>query len=212
MKSDSSRPEDRTDTSVDCRADHRIILEWIAPGSTVLDLGCGEGELLALLVKEKGVRAQGIEINEQAIYRCVARGLSVFHDDIDRGLSEYADKSFDYVILNQTLQQVRKLDDVLREAMRVGREVIVGFPNFAHYLARMHMFFLGKAPITPSLPYEWHDTPNLHFLSISDFDEYCRKRNIPIRKSAYFGKRGTAPFLPNLFALIGLFLISNEGD
>jgi methionine biosynthesis protein MetW len=135
--------------------------------------------------------------------------LSVFHDDIDHGLSEYADRSFDYVILNQTLQQVRKLDDALVEAMRVGREVIVGFPNFAHYLARIQIFFRGKTPVTPSLPYEWHDTPNLHFLSISDFVEYCSKRNIKIKKSAFISEKRTIRIFPNVFAQAGIFLISS---
>jgi len=205
MKSNSSQSDSRADT----RSDYRVILEWIASGSSVLDLGCGEGELLALLVKEKGVRAQGIEINEQAIYKCVARGLSVFHDDIDHGLSEYADRSFDYIILNQTLQQVRKPDEALREALRVGHEVIVGFPNFAHYLARVQIFFRGKTPVTPSLPYEWHDTPNLHFLSISDFVEYCRKRKINIGKSAFISDKREMRIFPNVFAETGIFLISN---
>ena len=163
-------------------------MKWIRQGSSVLDLGCGDGELLALLVREKNVKAQGIEIDEQAIYQCVAKGLSVFHEDIDNGLSEYGDQSFDYVILNQSFQQVKKPDIVLKEALRVGREVIVGFPNFAHYRARLQIFFKGKTPVTPSLPYEWHDTPNLHFLSISDFIEYCHKRNIKIEKEAFIGK------------------------
>jgi methionine biosynthesis protein MetW len=189
--------------------EYRAIIEWILQGSSVLDLGCGNGELLSLLVREKSVRGQGIEINEQAIYQCVAKGLSVFHEDIDNGLSDYADQSFDYVILNQSFQQVKNPDIVLKEALRVGREAIIGFPNFAHYLARLRMFFRGKAPITPSLPYEWHDTPNLHFLSISDFIEYCHKRNIKIRKSFFIGKNRRAVIFPNLFALIGIFLISN---
>jgi len=190
------------------RLDYRVILEWIETGSSVLDLGCGDGDLLSWLVKEKDLRAQGIEINEQAICRCVARGLSVFHDDIDHGLSEYGDMSFDCVILNQTLQQVRKLDEALQEALRVGREVIVGFPNFAHYFARIQIFFRGKTPVTPSLPYEWHDTPNLHFLSISDFVGYCRKRNIEIKKSAFISEKRTITIFPNVFAQAGLFLIS----
>ena len=159
---------------------YKAILKWIHEGSSVLDLGCGDGELLALLVHEKGVKAQGIEIDEQAIYQCVAKGLSVFHEDIDHGLSGYEDKTFDYVILNQSLQQVKKPDAVVKEALRVGRKVIIGFPNFAHYQARLQIFFKGKTPVTPSLPYEWHDTPNLHFLSISDFIEYCHRRNIEI--------------------------------
>ena len=189
--------------------EHRAILEWVRRGSSVLDLGCGDGELLALLVRERNVKAQGIEIDEQAIYHCVVKGLSVFHEDIDNGLSDYADHSFDYVILNQSFQQVRKLDIVLKEALRVGEKVIVGFPNFAHYQARLQIFFKGKTPVTPSLPYQWHDTPNLHFLSISDFVEYSHQRNIKIKKSFFVGKNRRVRILPNLFALIGIFLVSN---
>jgi methionine biosynthesis protein MetW len=185
------------------------ILNWIRQGSTVLDLGCGGGELLDLLVRERSVRAQGIEIDEQAIYQCVARGLSVFHEDIDNGLSEYADKAFDYVILNQSLQQVKKPNLVVKEALRVGREVIIGFPNFAHYSARLQIFFNGKTPVTASLPYEWHDTPNLHFLTISDFVEYCHMRNIKINKSFFIGKNRRVVLFPNLVALTGIFLITN---
>ncbi len=189
--------------------EYRVIVEWIEEGSSVLDLGCGEGELLELLVREKRVQAQGIEIREQAIYRCVARGLSVFHEDIDEGLAGYGDKTFDYVILNQSLQQVKKPDIVVKEALRVGSQVIIGFPNFAHYSARWQIFFRGKTPITPSLPYEWHDTPNLHFLSVSDFIEYCGRRGIKIVHSVFIGKRRTIKLFPNLFALAGIFLISN---
>ena len=190
--------------------DHKAILEWIHEGASVLDLGCGDGELLDLLVKERHVKAQGIEIDEQAIYQCVAKGLSVFHEDIDNGLSDYADQSFDYVILNQSFQQVKKPDIVLREALRVGREVIVGFPNFAHYQARVQIFFRGRTPVTPSLPYEWHDTPNLHFLSILDFIGYCHQRNIKIERAAFAGKKRRIRILPNLFGLTGIFLISNR--
>jgi len=188
--------------------EYRAILKWIRQGSSVLDLGCGDGGLLDLLVRERGVRAQGIEIDEQAIYQCVAKGLSVFHEDIDHGLSDYGDQSFDYVILHQSFQQVKNPDSVLREALRVGRKVIVGFPNFAHYRARLQIFFMGKTPVTTSLPYEWHDTPNLHFLSISDFISYCRKRNIRIEKAAFIGKKRRIGILPNLFGLTGIFLIS----
>jgi len=197
-------------TSDAVRLEYRAILQWIRQDSSVLDLGCGGGELLDLLVRERHVKAQGIEIDEKAIYQCVAKGLSVFHEDIDNGLSGYPDKSFDYVILNQSLQQVKEPDEVIKEALRVGRKVIIGFPNFAHYSARFQMFFRGKAPITPSLPYEWHDTPNLHFLSISDFVEYCHERGIKIRKAFFVGKNGRVVILPNLLALTGIFLIENE--
>ena len=190
--------------------EYRTILKWIRQGSSVLDLGCGNGELLALLVKERNVKAQGIEIDEQAIYKCVAKGLSVFHEDIDHGLSDYSDQSFDYVILNQSFQQVKNPDIVLAEALRVGREVIVGFPNFAHYLARFQILFKGKTPVTPSLPYAWHDTPNLHFLSISDFIEYCRGKNIIIKKSFFLKENRAIKLYPNLFSEIGIFLISSQ--
>jgi len=191
--------------------EYKAILEWVKQDASVLDLGCGNGELLALLVREKSVKAQGIEIDEQAIYECVAKGLSVFHEDIDNGLSGYPDKSFDFVILNQSLQQVKKPDVVVREALRVGRGVIIGFPNFAHYSARLQIFFKGKTPVTPSLPYEWHDTPNLHFLSISDFIEYCRLREIKVVNSVFFRKNRTMKVFPNLFALVGIFLVSATG-
>ena len=195
-------------TRTPTKIEHEVIMEWIEDGASVLDLGCGDGELLSRLIEEKHVRAQGIEISEQAIHRCVARGLSVFHEDIDSGLSAYGDKSFDYVVLNQTFQQVKKPDLVLKEALRVGKRVIVGFPNFLHYKARFQMFFGGKVPVTPSLPYEWYDTPNLHFLSIADFREYCRKNSFEIEKAVFIGKRNRVKFSPNLFAETGLFLLS----
>jgi methionine biosynthesis protein MetW len=190
------------------KIEHQVIMNWITQGASVLDLGCGDGELLARLIEEKQVRAQGIEISEPAIHQCVAQGLSVFQEDIDTGLSDYADKSFDYVILNQTFQQVKKPDFVLKEALRVGKKTIVGFPNFLYISARFQMFFGGKVPVTPSLPYEWYDTPNLHFLSIADFQEYCKKRELQIENSAFIAKNRKVRFLPNLFAEIGLFLLS----
>jgi methionine biosynthesis protein MetW len=188
------------------RIEHKIILDWVNEGSSILDLGCGDGELLALLIDIKHVHAQGVELSEDAIRHCVALGLSVFQQDIDTGLSEYGDNSFDYVILNQTLQQVRKPDFALREALRVGKQVIVGFPNFVHISARLQIL-RGKVPVTKALPYEWYDTPNLHFLGLSDFKEYCKKRDIKIEKSAATTKNGKSPFLPNLFAEKGLFLL-----
>jgi methionine biosynthesis protein MetW len=193
--------------------EYKIIASFIDPGASVLDLGCGDGELLALLRREKNVsKVQGIEIDEKAIYKCVARGLSVFHGDIDSGLAEYDDNSFDYVILNQSFQQVKRPDFVVGEALRVGRQAIVGFPNFAYIKARYQLAIRGFAPITRSLPYEWHDTPNLHFLSIADFISYCKKRDIKIKKAFYLRNNIQVRFFPNLLALSGIFLISRKTD
>ena len=194
------------------KPEHEIIASMIRQGASVLDLGCGDGDLLAFLKKEKNItQAQGIELDEQAIYKCVAKGLSVFHGDIDTGLSEYADNSFDYIILNQSFQQVKKPDRVLEEALRVGKESIVSFPNFAHISARYYLAVRGIAPITRSLPFEWYDTPNIHFLSIADFMNYCKQNKILIEKAEYLGNKGSIKIFPNLFALIGIFLITNGG-
>ena len=188
--------------------EYSVILEWIPKHSSVLDLGCGDGELMSIFIREKQVNAQGIDIDEQAIYRCVSRGLSVFQQDIDIGLSEYPDKSFNYTILNQSLQQVKKPDFVLKEALRVSERTIVSFPNFCYWKARFKMFFAGKVPVTPALPYEWYDTPNLHFLSISDFIEFCKRRGIKIENSAFIRKNKIIRIFPNLFGEIGIFLLS----
>ncbi|MGD6932755.1 MAG: methionine biosynthesis protein MetW [Candidatus Bathyarchaeia archaeon] len=192
----------------DRKLEHKLIADWIISGASVLDLGCGDGDLLSLLVTEKSVHAQGIELNDHAIQRCVAAGLNVFQQDIDTGLSEYGDKSFDYVILNQTLQQVKNPEYALKEALRVGRKVIVGFPNFVNISARSQIFFKGRVPVTNALPYEWYNTPNLHFLGIADFKAYCEKRGFKIEDSAFIRKNGKIWLFANLFADLGLFLLS----
>ena len=194
------------------RHDHRIIVDIIDNGSRVLDLGCGEGDLLALLESAKSVRAQGIELDDDAVGRCIMRGLSVFHGDIESGLMEYPDRSFDWVILNQSMQEVRKVDFVIDECLRVGGKVIVGFPNFAYITARMTVFFCGRTPITPSLPHYWYDTPNVRFLSIRDFRAFCREKGIDVVTARFLGKRRVIKYLPNIRALAAIFVLAGKRD
>jgi len=192
----------------DIRIDYRIILDVIPTGAKALDLGCGNGDLCCLLAKEKGVKVQGIELNEQSIYSCVAKGVSVFHSDIDSGLPEYPNQSFDYVILNESLQEAKKVEYVLQEAMRVGKNVIIGFPNFAYITARAQLFFKGRSPVTPSLPYRWYNSPNLHFLSIKDFEDFCRKKSLAITGKYFLGRNRRIRVLPNLFAESAIFVVT----
>jgi methionine biosynthesis protein MetW len=188
--------------------DYKVIADIIEPGSKVLDLGCGTGELMLYLAQTKNAKVQGIELDEDAIYKCVAKGLSVSHSDIDSGLSGYPDKSFDYCVLNQSLQQMKKIEYAINEALRVGKKVIIGFPNFAHFRARLMLFFKGMAPITKSLPYRWNDTPNLRFLSIKDFRWFCSQRGIKVLKEYYLTSKRILKVLPNLFAFNVIFVIT----
>jgi methionine biosynthesis protein MetW len=190
------------------KLEHRIIVDLVPRASSVLDLGCGNGDLMHLLATEKGTRAHGIEIDERAIYECVAKGLSVLHGDLDTGLVDFSDRCFDYVILDQTLQQLERPDDVLADALRVGKKVIVGFPNFAHHSARLQILLRGRSPVTPFLPYQWHDTPNLRFFSILDFTNYCREKRIAIEKAVYVSNSRVVKILPNLRADVGIFQIA----
>ena len=180
----------------------------VEPGSRVLDLGCGRGELLLLLSREKNARVQGIELDDKAVHECIRKGLNVFQSDIESGLSEYPDGSFDYVILNQSMQEVRNADFLHQEALRVGRKVIVGFPNFAYLKARLMLALGGRAPITEALPHRWYDTPNVRFLSIRDYEEFCRSKGFRILKTLPLGAGGIIAWRPNLFARNAIFVLT----
>ena len=169
------------------RIDHQFILDMVEPGSHVLDLGCGDGELLSLLMERKHCRATGIEIDEKEIYKCVERGVTVSHGDIDSGLEDYSDQRFDYVVLNESLQEVLNPEKVIMEALRVGKRVIVGIPNFCNISARIQISLFGQVPVTKGLPYKWYNTPNLRFLSIKDFRHFCADRNIVVERERAIG-------------------------
>ncbi len=188
--------------------DYRVIGNLIDSGARILDLGCGGGDLMAFLARSRSTRGQGIELNESAVYECVKKGLNVCHGDIESGLLEYPDGSFDYVILNQSLQEVRQADALLDDALRVGRRVIVGFPNFAWIGSRCRLFFQGRSPITAALPYRWYDSPNVRFLSINDFRDFCNRKGIEVLQACYLRGGKTVSCRPNLLAEVAVFLLT----
>lgn len=163
--------------------DYSFIVNLIDEHASVLDLGCGDGVLLKRLIDEKHVKGKGIEINQDKVIESIHKGLSVIQGDIDEGLADFADGEMDYVVLNQTLQSVQKPDYVIQEMLRVGKNAIVSFPNFAYWRIRAYLLFKGKMPKTENLPFEWYDTPNIHLLTVKDFFDYCEKKEIKIVKS-----------------------------
>lgn len=198
-------------TTARYRPDLQLIAQLVKDGSTVLDLGCGDGELMELLATKKHARASGVEISEEGVYRCIQRGLSVQHADLDEGLGDYPDGSFDYVILSQTLQAVRKPRLILREMLRVGRLGIVSFPNFGHWRVRWELVRTGRMPKTKHLPYEWYDTPNIHLSTVRDFEDLCDAESIRIRRAIYLANGRRIHRLVNLRAETAVFVVEAGG-
>ena len=190
------------------RSDYAIIGEIVEPRSRVLDLGCGEAELLQWLVQFKDVEARGVEISREKVQRAISRGVSVFQGDIDEGLADYPDAAFDYVILSQTLQETYHPRQVLREMLRVGRRAIVAFPNFGHWRVRLSMLLSGRAPRTRLFPYAWYDSPNIHFLTVRDFEELAAAERLAVERRYCLSGRRSITILPNLLAEVAVFLVS----
>jgi methionine biosynthesis protein MetW len=189
------------------RSDYAIIGDLVAPNTKVLDLGCGEGELLAWLAANKHVDARGVEIVGARVQRAIARGVSVYQGDIDEGLADYPDHAFDYVILSQTLQETRAPLKVLREMLRVGRHAIVAFPNFGHWTVRLAHLWTGGAPKTKLFPHEWYDSPNIHFLTVHDFEWLAATEHWTIERRIFLHGARKVSLLPNLLAEVAVFLI-----
>jgi homoserine O-acetyltransferase len=194
------------------RIDYQEIESLIEPDSTVLDIGCGDGQLLANLTADKNIKGVGIEFDQDLVVQCVKKGLPIIQRDIEHGLENYSDKSYDYVILSQTVQTIKNPEKVFRELLRIGRKVIVSFPNFAHWRCRAQLLFRGKAPVTRQLPFDWHGSPNIHSLSLKDFEEFCSKLGVKIEKRVPLHKTNLSPvrFAPNLFAEQVIYVTSRE--
>ena len=156
------------------RQDFAVIAGWIRPNARILDLGCGDGTLLRYLSEQRQTSGYGVEIENAGVLACVKSGVNVIQGDIERGLSGFADGSFDYVVLSQTLQAVKNSEYVVREMLRVGREGIVAFPNFGYWRNRWQIL-LGNMPVSDNLPYRWYDTPNIHLCTLTDFEDFCKK-------------------------------------
>lgn len=194
---------------------YSIITDTIEPHSKVLDLGCGSGDLLRMLIDKKHCTGSGIDINQNNVIESIQKGLSVVQGDIDEGLKEFSDDEYDYVILNQTLQSTEKPDYVIEEMLRAGKQVVVSFPNFGYWRVRFYLFFKGRMPKSKMLPFSWYDTPNIHLLTVEDFFDFCRERGIKIKKSVYIkrGKVSKNPFnrlLTNLLCEEAVFVIAKQ--
>jgi len=199
------------------RFDLQVIASWIDSGARVLDLGCGNGDLLYFLKQEKQVHGTGIELSEDKVARCIERGLTVLQGDFRGEVSDYPDLSFDFVILSQTLQQIMDPKDLLPELLRIGKRVIVSFPNFGHWMIRLQILFSGHAPVTDQLPYEWYDTPNIRIITIRDFKRFLRMtgvrlaREVAINTHHHDREGHIVKYLTNLRATYGIMMVERPG-
>ena len=190
------------------RSDFAAIAEWVRPHSRVLDLGCGDGTLLKYLKSKLGVTGYGVEIVDERVLSCVRNGVNVIQGDLERGLTEFGDRSFDYVILSQTLQAVKNSERIIRDMLRVGREGIVTFPNFGFWRNRIQVA-LGYMPVSDNLPYQWFDTPNVHLCTIADFERFCAERNIRIVERKVLTDGAAVRYLPNLRGALAIYHFGN---
>jgi methionine biosynthesis protein MetW len=196
------------------RVDLQIIADMIASDARVLDVGCGSGMLLDYLSRYKQVDGRGIELSTQGVNACVSNGLSVIQGDANIDLKDYPDHAFDYVVLSQTLQAMYNPRVVLEQLLRIGRRAIISFPNFAHWRVRYHVAINGCMPVSETLPYQWYESPNIHFCTIKDFTVLCQEMGITVERSMSLDNSGSAvrqidlaPFLSNLFGEQAVFLL-----
>jgi methionine biosynthesis protein MetW len=186
------------------RADLAAIAQWVAPQARVLDLGCGDGSLLRTLWQERQAPGYGVEIDDAAVLECVENDVNVLQVDLESGLSLFGDHSFDCVVLSETLQTIHRTEFLMREMLRVGREVIVSFPNFGHWNARLQVL-LGRMPVSETLPYAWFETPNVHHCTTADFEDLCRRLRVRIQERLVLHQGKPVTWLPNLLGSVAVY-------
>ena len=186
------------------RADFSTIAGWVAPSARVLDLGCGDGSLLAYLRESRAVSGYGIEIDDAGVLASIGNGVSVIQGDLESGLAGFDDGSFDSVILSQTLQAMHHIEELVAEMLRVGREAIVSFPNFGHWSHRLQVL-RGRMPVSTSLPYEWYNTPNVHLCTVADFDAFCARREFHVLERVVLREGRSVGVLPNLRGSLAIY-------
>ena len=191
------------------RADLDLIESWVPMGARVLDLGCGDGSFLARLMKTRKATGYGVEIDDTNVQRSVANGINVIQQDLEKGLAMFEDHAFDVVILSQTLQAMHNTEEIVLEMLRVGKEIIVTFPNFGYWRNRMQIT-AGRMPVSKALPYQWYDTPNVHLCTINDFDHFCHQHDIEILERRVITDGKEVNFLPNLLGSLAMYRLKSK--
>jgi methionine biosynthesis protein MetW len=199
------------DVTAQDRPDFDVIASWVNPGEKVLDLGCGEGRLLRHLIANRGVRGWGVELDDAKVLAAIGNGINLIQSDLERGLSDFEDAAFDHVILSQTLQAMRNTEAIVLDMLRVGRDVVVSFPNFGFWEHRRDILN-GHMPVSDRLPYQWYDTPNIHLCTIADFDEFCAKRNIIVKEHKAFHDGIEITDEANFLASLAVYRITLKRD
>lgn len=189
------------------RDDLQLIYDWIPAGSRVLDLGCGSGELLSALVRQKNCRGYGVEIDTASVLAAVARGVNVIQADLEKGLRDFNDQSFDVIVLSQTIQAMQNTENILHELMRVAGQAIVSFPNFGYWRNRLQIALGGHMPVSERMPYDWYDTPNIHWCTLQDFERLCAKNGIRILERAVMAGGKRVQTLPNLLGSLAFYRV-----
>ena len=191
------------------RSDLQLIADWIPQGSQVLDLGCGDGQLLAYLARQKQVSGYGVEIDVNNVIRCVAAGVNVVQGDLEAGLSDFENDAFDVVVLSQTIQSMRHIEQIMVDMLRVGRQAIVSFPNFGYWRNRLQIL-QGHMPVSETIPYDWHNTPNIHLCMLRDFEGLCAKNGIVVHERMVMDGDQPVHILPNLLGSLAFYRVGRS--